>query len=86
MAVYTELTKPFLKELADDYGLGRVGSFAGIPEGSVNSNYLLETAKGRFLLRVDEVKDRLFDSTMIRGKAREPFEGCNSSSLDHVRK
>src|SRR5271166_4620026 len=56
MAVYTELTKPFLKELADDYGLGRVGSFAGIPEGSVNSNYLLETAKGRFLLRVDEVK------------------------------
>jgi homoserine kinase type II len=56
MAVYTELTKPFLKELADDYGLGRVGSFTGIPEGSVNSNYLLETAKGRFLLRVDEVK------------------------------
>ena len=32
------------------------GSFAGIPEGSVNSNYLLETAKGRFLLRIDEVK------------------------------
>ena len=30
--------------------------FTGIPEGSVNSNYLLETAKGRFLLRVDEVK------------------------------
>ncbi len=56
MAVYTELTKPFLKELADDYGLGRIGSFMGIPEGSVNSNYLLETAKGRFLLRVDEVK------------------------------
>ena len=24
MAVYTELSKPFLKELADDYGLGRV--------------------------------------------------------------
>ncbi len=56
MAVYTELTKPFLKELADDYGLGRVTSFSGIPEGSINSNYLLETAKGRFLLRIDEVK------------------------------
>src|SRR3984893_10072816 len=56
MAVYTELTKPFLKELADDYGLGRIGTVEGIPEGSVNSNYLLETAKGRFLLRVDEVK------------------------------
>ena len=47
MAVYTELSKPFLKELADDYGLGRVGGFTGIPEGSVNSNYLLETAKGQ---------------------------------------
>lgn len=56
MAAYTELPKPFLKELADDYGLGRILSFSGIPEGSVNSNYLLETAKGRFLLRIDEVK------------------------------
>ncbi len=56
MAVYTELTKPFLKELAEDYSLGRIASFSGIPEGSVNSNYLLETSRGRFLLRVDEVK------------------------------
>ena len=56
MAVYTELSKPFLKELSDDYGLGRVASATGIPEGSVNSNYVLEAAKGKFLLRVDEVK------------------------------
>src|ERR1700676_4072616 len=56
MAVYTEQRKPFLKELADDYSLGRVTSAAGIPEGSVNTNYVLETAKGKFLLRVDEVK------------------------------
>ena len=51
MAVYTELSKPFLKELADDYGLGRVTSATGIPEGSVNTNYVLEAAKGKFLLR-----------------------------------
>jgi homoserine kinase type II len=56
MAAYTELNKTFLKELADDYGLGRVGNSAAIPEGSVNTNYMLETAKGRFLLRIDEVK------------------------------
>ena len=56
MAVYTELSKPFLKELADDYGLGRVTSATGIPEGSVNTNYVLEAAKGKFLLRIDEVK------------------------------
>jgi homoserine kinase type II len=56
MAVYTELSKSFLGELADDYNLGRISSIVGIAEGSVNSNYLLETAKGRYLLRIDEVK------------------------------
>jgi homoserine kinase type II len=56
MAVYTELTRSFLKELADEYGLGRLSSASPIREGSVNSNYLLESAKGRFLLRIDEVK------------------------------
>lgn len=56
MAVYTEIHKAFLEELADDYGFGRVLAVSGIPEGSINSNHLLETAKGKFVLRVDEVK------------------------------
>jgi homoserine kinase type II len=56
MAAYTELSKPFLKELSDDYSLGRVTGATGIRTGSVNSNYILETAKGKFLLRIDEVK------------------------------
>ena len=56
MAVYTELRKTFLEELADDYNFGRLGGASGIPEGSVNSNYLIETSKGKFLVRVDEVK------------------------------
>src|ERR1700735_1296255 len=56
MAVYTELSNTLLNELADHYGLGRVTSATGIPEGSVNTNYVLEAAKGKFLLRVDEVK------------------------------
>ena len=56
MAAYTELHKPFLEQLGDDYNLGRILGAVGIPQGSVNSNYLVETAKGRFLLRVDEVK------------------------------
>ncbi len=56
MAAYTELNKAFLEELADDYNFGRIASINGIPEGSVNSNYLLEAGKGKFLLRIDEVK------------------------------
>src|SRR5229473_6477748 len=56
MAVYTELSKTFLEELVDDYSFGRISNVVGIPEGSVNTNYLLETAKGKFLVRIDEVK------------------------------
>src|ERR1700691_67682 len=56
MAVYTKLHKTFLEELADEYSCGRVASVTGIPEGSVNSIYLVEAAKGKFLLRIDEVK------------------------------
>jgi homoserine kinase type II len=56
MAVYTELSKSLLQELADDYGFGRVIRAVGIREGSVNTNYLIETAKGKFLARIDEIK------------------------------
>jgi homoserine kinase type II len=56
MAVYTELSKVFLSELAEDYNIGRVNKATGIAEGSVNSNFLIEAARGRFLVRVDEVK------------------------------
>src|SRR5260370_34414747 len=56
MAVYIELSKTFLEELVDDYSFGRISNVVGIPEGSVNTNYLLETAKGKFLVRIDEVK------------------------------
>ncbi|SRR6266446_429666 len=59
MAVYTELTKALLEELAEDYGFGRVTSTSAIPEGSVNSNFVLESGKGKFLLRVDEVKGEM---------------------------
>ncbi|MBF6567348.1 MAG: homoserine kinase [Candidatus Binataceae bacterium] len=57
MAVYTELSRPLFEELADDYAFGRINNIVGIPEGSVNSNYLLETARGKFLLRIDEEKN-----------------------------
>ncbi len=56
MAVYTELSQPFIEELANEYDFGRVAKVVGIPEGSVNSNYVIEAARGRFLVRVDEVK------------------------------
>ncbi len=59
MAVYTVLDERELAELVEDYGLVKLTGFQGIPTGSVNTHYLLETARGRHLLRVDEVKGEL---------------------------
>jgi homoserine kinase type II len=59
MAVYTALDKGALDQLIDDYGLVRVTASRGIAAGSVNSNYVLETPRGRHLLRIDEVKGEL---------------------------
>jgi len=59
MAVYTALDKDALSELVDDYGLGRLVAAHGIPGGSVNTNYLLDTTRGKHLLRIDEVKGEL---------------------------
>jgi homoserine kinase type II len=59
MAVYTILSKREIAAIAEEYGLPRVASVRGVPEGSVNTHYLIETAKGRFLLRIDEVKSEL---------------------------
>ncbi|MFN8544826.1 MAG: homoserine kinase [Candidatus Binatia bacterium] len=59
MAVYTVIEKHDLAEIAGEYGLGRLTASHGIPHGSVNTNLVLETAKGRHLLRVEEVKTEL---------------------------
>jgi homoserine kinase type II len=59
MAVYTAIEDGELANVVDDYGLVRLVSATGIPSGSVNTNYVLETARGRHLLRVDEVKSEL---------------------------
>jgi homoserine kinase type II len=59
MAVYTALDASALDELIDDYGLVRVTAAHGIPTGSVNTNYVLDTPRGKHLLRIDEVKGEL---------------------------
>jgi len=59
MAVYTQLSKSQLADIVEDYGLVKLVAASGIPTGSVNTNYCLETARGRHLLRIDEVKGEL---------------------------
>ena len=54
MAVYTDITDDELSAFLGDYDLGQAVAFKGIAEGVENSNFLLETTTGRFILTVYE--------------------------------
>lgn len=56
MAVYTVLRRKTLEVLTKAYGLGELSAFSGVPAGSVNTYYCLESSKGKFFLKIDEVK------------------------------
>ena len=47
MAVYTPLDHRTVASLISVYGLGKLNKMMGIPVGSVNTHYLLETSKGK---------------------------------------
>jgi len=59
MAIYTVLNKRDCARIADEFGLGDLTSYTGIRNGSVNTHYLLETKRGRFFAKIDEVKSEL---------------------------
>lgn len=61
MAVYTDITDAELDAFLADYDLGAPLAFKGIAEGVENSNFLLETEAGRFILTVYERRVRAED-------------------------
>ncbi|WP_321488511.1 homoserine kinase [uncultured Hyphomonas sp.] len=54
MAVYTQVSDEALAAFLTEYDLGAPLSFKGIAEGVENSNYYLETEKGRYILTLFE--------------------------------
>ncbi|MGE0768993.1 MAG: homoserine kinase [Hyphomicrobiaceae bacterium] len=54
MAVYTDVGDEEIAAFVASYGLGEVLSFKGIAEGVENTNYLVETARGWFILTLYE--------------------------------
>ena len=54
MAVYTEVDTTSLETFLNLYDIGQAVAFKGIAEGVENSNYLLETTHGRFILTIYE--------------------------------
>jgi len=58
MAVYTEVSDEDLVAFVADYGVGEVLACKGIAEGIENTNYLVETARGPFILTLYEKRVR----------------------------
>ena len=54
MAVYTEVTDDALRAFLSDYDIGEAVAFRGIAEGVENSNYMLRTTSGDFILTLYE--------------------------------
>src|SRR3990170_5652382 len=54
MAVYTDVSDEELDEFIASYAIGELTSFKGIAEGVENTNYLVHTAAGRYILTLYE--------------------------------
>jgi homoserine kinase type II len=56
VAVFTQLGTDELADVAAAFGLGEVSAFTSIAAGTINSNYALDTDRGRWFVRVNEGK------------------------------
>src|SRR6202162_5911815 len=54
MAVYTDVTDEELQQFLTGYRIGSLLSYKGIAEGVENSNFLLHTTEGFFILTLYE--------------------------------
>ena len=54
MAVYTEVSDEELEAFLADYDIGEAVSFKGIAEGVENTNYVLTTTRGQYMLTLYE--------------------------------
>jgi homoserine kinase type II len=91
MAVYTEIDDASLTALVAEYDIGTVVSCKGIAEGVENSNYMLATTKGAYIVTLYEKRTRssdlpfflaLMDHLAARGIAcPTPIHGRDGKSL-----
>src|SRR5882672_1961180 len=54
MAVYTDVSADDLNEFLAGYDIGELRSYKGIAEGVENSNFLVHTSAGNFILTLYE--------------------------------
>ena len=67
MAVYTDVSFEELEALLADYDIGEPVSFKGIAEGVENSNFLLQTDRGAYILTLYEKRVHAGDLPFFLG-------------------
>ena len=67
MAVYTDVAEGELETFLLDYPVGRLLSYKGIAEGSENSNFLLHTSGGSYILTLYEKRVETQDLPFFLG-------------------
>ena len=67
MAVYTEVPPGELARFVASYGLGRLLDYKGITQGVENTNYRVDTEKGRFFLTLYEKRVAVGDLPFFLG-------------------
>lgn len=67
MAVYTDVAEGELEAFLRDYPAGDLLSYKGIAEGSENSNYLLHTTSGSYILTLYEKRVDVADLPFFLG-------------------
>ena len=67
MAVYTEVPEDELARFLSGYGVGTLTSCKGIAEGVENTNYLVDTTGGRFILTLYERRVKASDLPFFLG-------------------
>ena len=94
MAVYTKLSDSELKEFFSKYNLGKLLNYKEIKEGIENTNYSIQTEKGKFILtlyekRVEE-KDLPFFISLMKNlfdkkfPSPEPIINKNGNYISEV--
>jgi len=67
MAVYTDISEGELEAFLQEYQVGELLSYKGIAEGSENSNFLLHTSSGSYILTLYEKRVEQADLPFFLG-------------------
>ncbi|MFY9288948.1 MAG: homoserine kinase [Alphaproteobacteria bacterium] len=94
MAVYTKVTSSDAEEFLQAYDLGTLESLTGIQQGVENTNYFLNTNKGRYVLTLYEKRVQTEDLPFFIGLMEHlaqkglpcplPIRGLDGKVLRHI--